>query len=81
MLDRTKLIRPPLVAVVIEVDSVIPSDFTRILRLVWLAPDITDAILDSRQPIELSAKRLSAMSNPPPDWPAQRVALGFPPRC
>lgn len=63
-----------------EVEGVIPSYFTRILRLVWLAPDITDAILDGRQPIELSAKRLSAMSNLPPDWPAQRAALGFTPR-
>jgi DNA invertase Pin-like site-specific DNA recombinase len=63
-----------------EAEGVIPSYFTRILRLVWLAPDITDAILDGRQPIELSAKRLSAMSNLPPDWPAQRAALGFNPR-
>jgi len=63
-----------------DAEGVIPSYFTRILRLVWFAPDITDAILDGRQPIELSAKRLSAMSNLPPDWPAQRAALGFPPR-
>ena len=33
--------------------------FTRILRLGFLAPPITSAILDGRQPIELSAKRLA----------------------
>jgi hypothetical protein len=62
-----------------ETEGVTPSYFSRILRLVWLAPDITDAILDGRQPIELSATRLSAMSKLPLDWPTQRTALGFDP--
>ncbi|TBW35478.1 recombinase family protein [Siculibacillus lacustris] len=51
--------------------------FTRILRLGFLAPDITAAILDGRQPIELSAKRLAITADLPKDWNEQRRALGF----
>ncbi|MDR3495090.1 MAG: recombinase family protein, partial [Ancalomicrobiaceae bacterium] len=53
-----------------------PSYFARILRLGFLAPDITSAILDGRQPIELSAQKLSKM-NLPKDWAKQRQVLGF----
>lgn len=56
--------------------SVTPSDFTRIVRLGFLAPDITAAILDGRQPIELSALKLS-LANLPKDWSQQRRELGF----
>ena len=49
--------------------------FTRILRLAFLAPDITAAILDGRQPIELSAKRLAATSDLPKAWADQRREL------
>ncbi|MFG1301931.1 recombinase family protein [Xanthobacter sp. V3C-3] len=56
--------------------SVTPSYFTRIIRLGFLAPDITAAILDGRQPIELSALKLS-LANLPKDWSEQRRELGF----
>ncbi|MDR3494246.1 MAG: hypothetical protein P4L82_06560 [Ancalomicrobiaceae bacterium] len=56
--------------------SVGPSYFARILRLGFLAPDITSAILDGRQPIELSAQKLSKMDLPK-DWAEQRQVLGF----
>ena len=45
--------------------------------LAFLAPDITDAILDGRQPTELSAARLKRMRDLPPDWQQQRRYLGF----
>jgi len=56
--------------------SVTPSYFTRIVRLSFLAPDITAAILDGRQPIELSALKLS-LASLPKDWSQQQSELGF----
>jgi hypothetical protein len=50
---------------------------SRILRLGFLAPDITMAILDGRQPLELSAKQLSVTADLPKDWVEQRRELGF----
>ena len=53
------------------------SYFTRLLRLAYLAPDITKAILYGRQPYDLTAAKLLRESRLPLDWPAQRQALGF----
>ena len=50
--------------------------FTRLLRLAYLAPDITEAILDGRQPPGLSATKLIEYPLPS-SWPAQRGMLGF----
>jgi site-specific DNA recombinase len=50
--------------------------FARLLRLAYLAPDITEAILEGRQPPGLSATKL--IEHPlPPSWPVQRGMLGF----
>ena len=51
--------------------------FTRLLRLGFLAPDITQAILHGRQPADLRAQKLMADTRPPLDWHDQRIALGF----
>jgi DNA invertase Pin-like site-specific DNA recombinase len=49
-----------------------------LLRLPWLAPDITTAIVNGRQPHQLSAKRLMRKaSRLPADWAEQRTLLGF----
>lgn len=49
-----------------------------VLRLRWLAPDIVTAVLNGRQPPQLSTKRLMRlMPKLPADWPAQRALLGF----
>jgi site-specific DNA recombinase len=53
------------------------SYFTRLLRLAYLAPDITKAILHGRQPYDLTAAKLLRESRLPLDWPAQRRVLGF----
>ncbi len=53
------------------------SYFTRLLRLSYLAPDITQAILDGRQPRDLTADKLLAHSRLPLIWHEQRTALGF----
>jgi hypothetical protein len=49
-----------------------------LLRLPWLAPDITTAIVNGRQPHQLSAKKLmSNASRLSADWAEQRTLLGF----
>jgi site-specific DNA recombinase len=49
-----------------------------LLRLPWLAPDITTAIVNGRQPQQLSAKMLMRKaSRLPADWTEQRTLLGF----
>jgi hypothetical protein len=53
------------------------SYFTRLLRLSYLAPDITRAILAGRQPPDLTAAKLLRASRLPIDWAAQRTVLGF----
>jgi len=57
--------------------GVSPSYFTRLVRLSYLAPDITEAILDGRQPRDLTADKLLAHSRLPLGWPEQRTVLGF----
>jgi site-specific DNA recombinase len=58
-------------------EGVSPSYFTRLVRLSYLAPDITEAILDGRQPPDLTADKLLAHSRLPLGWPEQRTVLGF----
>ena len=57
--------------------GVSPSYFTRLVRLSYLAPDITEAILDGRQPLDLTADKLLALSRLPLTWCEQRTVLGF----
>ena len=61
-------------------DGLTRSYVTRVLRLAFLAPDISEAILNGRQPLELNAERLSRSSRLPLDWDDQRRLLGFPKR-
>ena len=53
------------------------SYFTRMLRLSFLAPDITRAILHGRQPTDLNAHKMMADTRAPIDWHEQRTGLGF----
>lgn len=49
----------------------------KLCRLVYLAPDIQDAILAGRQPYDLTLSRL--IDEPPPTcWREQRKLFGFP---
>jgi DNA invertase Pin-like site-specific DNA recombinase len=57
--------------------GVSPSYFTRLVRLSYLAPDITQAILDGCQPPGLTADKLLAHSRLPLAWDQQRNVLGF----
>ena len=49
----------------------------RLLRLNYLAPDIVIAILNGRQPVGLTARKLMADTRLPLEWSEQRTALGF----
>jgi DNA invertase Pin-like site-specific DNA recombinase len=46
--------------------------FTRILRLSFLAPEITKMILQGRQPPELTANALAKQGPPPASWEEQK---------
>jgi site-specific DNA recombinase len=49
-----------------------------LLRLPWLAPDITTAIVNGRKPPQLTAKTLMRLTpRLPADWAEQRKLLGF----
>ena len=51
---------------------------TSLIRLSYLAPDIVRALLEGRQPIELTPTRLLRLSKGlPHDWSEQRHVLGF----
>jgi site-specific DNA recombinase len=51
-----------------------------LLRLPWLAPDITTAIINGRHPPQLTAKQLMRLTpRLPPEWAEQRKLLGFRP--
>ncbi len=51
---------------------------TRALPLAFLAPNIIRAILDGRQPVHMTARKLERMDALPIRWDDQRAALGFP---
>ncbi len=53
------------------------SHFTRLVRLSFLAPDITKAIVEGRHPPGLTARRLMREILLPLEWGEQRTALGF----
>jgi site-specific DNA recombinase len=49
-----------------------------LLRLRWLAPDITTAIVNGLQPQQLNAKKwMRPTAQLPNDWSEQRALLGF----
>jgi site-specific DNA recombinase len=54
-----------------------PSYVALLLRLTFLAPDITRAILEGRQPGGFTTQQLVTHRALPFGWPEQRQALGF----
>ena len=51
------------------------SDISRSMQLAFLAPDLLEAILDGRLPIELTATRLQRIDALPLLWQDQRRLL------
>ena len=64
-------------ATLAEREGVSRSYFTRLVRLSYLAPDVTQAIIEGRQPRDLTAEKLFAHSRLPLAWHDQRTVLGF----
>jgi hypothetical protein len=59
-------------------ERITPAYLYILLRLRWLAPDITTAIANGRQPPQLNAKKLMRLTaHLPADWTEQRALLGF----
>jgi site-specific DNA recombinase len=73
LMDRS---HPSLVSVA-EIEGVTGSYLTRLIRLAWLAPHITQAILVGRQPPTLTPIKLRQSGVLSFDWQEQRVQLGF----
>lgn len=51
------------------------SDFTRILRLAFLAPDIVERIFNGSQAAQLTAQKLSRLADLPHSWAEQSAVL------
>ena len=64
------------IASVAEAEGVTGSYLTRLVRIAWLAPDITQAILVGRQPPGLTPIKLMQSGVLSSDWQEQRVRLG-----
>ncbi len=60
-----------------ESEGVHHSYVSRLIRLAFLSPEITGAILDGRQPLGLTAARLMQVSRLPLELRAQKQALDF----
>ena len=59
-------------------ERITPGYVFRLLRLPSLAPDIITAIINGKNPPELTAKKLMRLAlEIPVDWTAQRKLLGF----
>lgn len=59
-------------------EHVTPGYVSRLLRLPSLAPDITAAIINGKNPPQLTAKKLMRLAlEIPVDWSEQRKLLGF----
>ena len=58
-------------------EQVDKNKISRALRFAFLAPDNTQAIVEGRQPVELTADRLRRLPDLPMDWQDQRILLGF----
>ncbi len=57
--------------------GVSPSYFTIVFRLGFLSPEITQAILQGRQPATLTARRLKLITDLDPSWSEQRRQVGL----
>ncbi|MCG8405199.1 MAG: recombinase family protein, partial [Phycisphaerales bacterium] len=76
-IERLTSETPPTLSEIANDDGMSVSDVSRTLQLVFLAPDIVEAILAGRQPVDLTAQKLKRLRELPTEWPAQRQLLGF----
>lgn len=62
---------------IVDREGIDKSYISRTMMLAFLAPDITEAILAGRQPVDLTIERLIKHTDLPLEWEAQRRLLGF----
>lgn len=65
------------IAELAECERLDVSDLSRIIRFAFLSPDITQAIVEGRQPVELMSHQLSRLPELPYLWQEQRDLLSF----
>lgn len=65
-------------AAIADVEGVSRRYVGQLLPLAFLAPDIVEAILAGRQPVDLTAEKLVKRVELPLEWAEQRRVLGFP---
>jgi hypothetical protein len=65
------------VSEIARVEGGTSSYVTRVMRLAFLAPEITGAILDGSHPAHLTANRLVNERSFPMEWEEQRARLGL----
>jgi DNA invertase Pin-like site-specific DNA recombinase len=58
-------------------DGFVSQYVGRLLPLAFLAPEIVEAIIEGRQPVDLTAETLTNCVDLPLDWTAQKRVLGF----
>ena len=58
-------------------EQVDKNKISRALRFAYLSPDITRAILEGHQPVQLTADRMRRLPDLPMDWQEQKDLLGF----
>jgi DNA invertase Pin-like site-specific DNA recombinase len=61
-----------------ELHAVNRTSISRLLPFAFLAPDIVEAILNGRQPVELTVSRLKQIGDLPVSWQEQRRLLQTP---
>ncbi|MEQ8441303.1 MAG: recombinase family protein [Alphaproteobacteria bacterium] len=76
-MDQLTSADPPNLSAIAKAESMSVGDVSRTLQLAFLAPDIVEAILSGRQPVDLTAQNLKRLKVLPSEWPAQRRLLGF----
>jgi site-specific DNA recombinase len=54
-----------------------PSSYSHLMPLAFLAPNIVEAILAGGQPADLTAEMLIKRTDLPLDWADQKALLGF----
>lgn len=65
------------IAELAECERLDVSDLSRIIRFAFLSPDITQAIVEGRQPVEVMSHQLSRLPELPFLWQEQRDLLSF----
>lgn len=65
----------PTIAAIAKAEGFTKAYIRRVMRLAFLAPDIIEAIIEGRQPPDLTAEKLMLHTEIPTSWQRQRMEL------